>query len=266
MKVFITADLEGITGVTSWDDALIGHHGYESARKQMNRETAAACQAAIDLGYEVVVKDGHDTACNLQADMLPEGVQLISGWLVSPYGMMAGLDETFDAVIYIGYHSPEGTDTSPLAHTTDPDIFNWVNLNGRLASEFTLNKVVADMYKVPSVFLSGDKGMCVMAKNEVPDIITVPTKDAVGNATWNMDPRQVETMIYEGVSMALKNRPVFRDEPLDEFRITMNFKKHSAARKASWFPGAKQLDSRTVEYIAKTPEEMRVAQMFMTGL
>ncbi len=265
MKVFISADIEGITGVTSWDETLPGERGYDAACEQMNKEVSAACQAALDLGYEVVVKDGHDSALNLDMNSLPDGVQLIRGWMTSPDSMMGGLDENYDAAIYIGYHSPEGSDTSCLAHTIEHDAFNWIKINDCLASEFSLNKLIADSYGVPSVFLSGEKGICDLVNDQVPEMITVETKNSIGGSTWNKPPKAVVSEIYDGVKEALqKNIQVYPLE--EEYKLTINFKEHRAARNASWYPGAVQIDSNTVEYTAKTPFEMRVAQMFMTGI
>lgn len=84
MKVFVSADIEGIAGVTSWDETLPGRLGYEEAQIQMNKEVTAACDAAIELGYEVVVKDGHDAGLNLHHDKLPKNVELIRGWMTTP--------------------------------------------------------------------------------------------------------------------------------------------------------------------------------------
>ena len=262
MKVFISADIEGITGVTNWDETLPGHMNYERARNQMNLEVASACRAALELGYEVVVKDGHDSALNLDGDKLPRGVQLISGWMTSPDSMMAGLDNTFDAALYIGYHSPEGSNTSSLAHTIEHELFNWIKLNDELASEYTLNKLTADSYGVPSVFISGDRGICDIARNEDENIVSVATKECTGNATWNMHPEDAVDAIYFEVKRALQ-KDIKVPELKDMYKITINFKEHSKARRAAFYPGAIQIDSNTVEYVAKTPWEMRIAQMFM---
>ena len=91
MKVFISADIEGVTGVTSWCETEYGGDGYEAACRQMTLEVAAACRAAVEKGWEVVVKDGHGTARNIDISMLPEEAELIRGWRCSPEGMMLSL-------------------------------------------------------------------------------------------------------------------------------------------------------------------------------
>ncbi|QAT42977.1 M55 family metallopeptidase [Aminipila luticellarii] len=263
MKVFISADIEGVTGVTSWGETRYGGQGYEAACRQMTLEVAAACRAAMKLGYEVVVKDGHEDALNIDMTELPKGVQLIRGWMSSPASMMGGLDESFDAVVYIGYHSPEGTDTSSLAHTGEHEWFNYIKINGELASEFLYNALLATDYKVPSVFLSGDEGMCQLAKKSHPEIITVATKKGIGNASWNIHPEEAIENIEAGVEKALKANVGLR--PVEkEYHMVINFKEHQHARRASWYPGAKQTDSNTVEYTAKTIWELTVARMFLS--
>ncbi len=265
MKIFISADIEGITTVTGWCETRYGGQGYEDARRQMSLETAAACRAALAAGYEVVVKDGHENALNIDAALLPKGTQLIRGWMTHPFAMMAGLDESYAGVIYIGYHAKAGTNASPLTHTIEDDLFHWVKVNGELASEFSLNAMLADALGVPSMFLSGDKGICEDAQRLYPSIETVAVKEGIGNATWNIHPEEAIARIENGVRNALsaKHQP----NPLAEaYHMEINFKAHQKARHAAWYPGAKLLDSHTVEITAKTPEELAIARMFMTGV
>lgn len=186
MKLFISADIEGVSGVTRWSETEIGGEGYRDACERMTEEVNAACRAAVDMGCEVVVKDGHGDACNIIQEALTSGVKLIRGWMNSPAAMMGGLDESFDAAAYIGYHSPAGTDTSSLAHTIDRDKFNWMKLDGELASEFDMNALWAAHYGVPSVFVSGDKGICDLVKGRHPEIRVFATKNCIGNAAESL--------------------------------------------------------------------------------
>ena len=100
-KIFISADIEGITGVTGWCETRYGGQGYDAACRQMSLETAAACRAALDAGYEVVVKDGHEDGLNIDANLLPKGTQLIRSWMSDPYAMMAGLDQSYAQFISV---------------------------------------------------------------------------------------------------------------------------------------------------------------------
>ena len=203
----MSADIEGAAGVTSWSETESGGKGYEQACRQMTRETAAACRAALELGWEVVVKDGHGDARNLDLWELPRGVQVIRGWRCSPAAMMGGLDSTFSAAACVGYHSPAWSAGSPLAHTMDHALLNWVRVNGALASEFTMNALWAAACGVPMVFLSGDRGICDSAGALCPGIVTVATKEGTGNSTWNRHPEEVVEQIEAEMGRALASPP-----------------------------------------------------------
>lgn len=262
-KIFISADLEGITGVTDWCETRYGGQGYAEACRQMSLETAAACRAALGAGYQVVVKDGHEDARNIDPHLLPRGVALIRGWMISPMGMLGGLDESYDGVIYIGYHARAASDASPLNHTTEDYLFHQISVNGTPASEFSFNSMLADELGVPSLFLSGDRGICEEARREYPGIHTFSVKSGIGNSTWNIHPEEAAEEIEKAVSTALMNQAALRPMQVS-YKMEITFKQHQRARRASWYPGAEMEDGYTVIYTAKTPMELAIAKMFMT--
>ncbi len=155
MKIFISADIEGTAGITNWDEARKGHADYEEFREYMTDELVAACEGARAAGAkEIVVKDAHSTARNLILSKLPDYVRIVRGWSGHPDAMMFGIDRSFSAALYTGYHNKAGTDTNPLAHTLTGTVSRML-INGEVASEFTLNALCAARYGVPSTFLSG---------------------------------------------------------------------------------------------------------------
>jgi len=157
MKVYISVDIEGVTGVTAWSETELGNSDYAQFALQMTKETTAACEGAIAMGAsEIFVKDAHDSARNIDMTKLPKCVKLSRGWANCPDSMMAGIDETFDAAIFIGYHAGAGYDGNPLSHTMNTNN-NYMMVNGEMASEFVLNSYAAARYGVPVVFVSGDK-------------------------------------------------------------------------------------------------------------
>ena len=105
-KLFISADIEGTAGIVNWNETERSvPHDYDYFANQMTREVAAACEGAHDAGVEeIVVKDAHDSARNLNPAKLPEYARVYRGWARHPYSMMFGLDETFDGVVFTGYH------------------------------------------------------------------------------------------------------------------------------------------------------------------
>ena len=264
MKLFISADIEGVAGVTRWEETRTGGNGYEQACRQMTLETAAVCEAALEAGHCVTVRDGHGDACNIDARLLPRGVTLIRGWMASPASMMAGLGEGYDGVMYVGYHAPAGSDKSPLAHTISSSRFSRIWLNGRLASEFTLNSHWADASGIPSVFLSGDREICKYAEAEYPGIHTFAVKEGIGGGTVSLHPEDAAEQMKAAAAKALTELPPLRKMP-EEYILEIQFASHIDARNAGWFPGAEMVDSHTVRYGAKNYYDVRVALNFMGG-
>lgn len=261
---FISADIEGITDVTAWSETEVGDVGYDEARTQMNLEVAAACEAILEAGCEVVVRDGHGTAMNLIHTMLPKGTRLMRGWASNAASMMAGLSDKYAGVLYIGYHAPAGSNGSPLAHTVNYDTINWVKVNGQIASEFTLNTLYAAQKGVAPIFISGDQYICDMAAKEVPGITTVAVKECRGNSTFNLHPEEACERIKAGVAAALKNEVAVPTVP-KELVLDVNLKKHQAVRAALTHPDIRQIDESTVRYIAHSPLEMNAVREFIMG-
>lgn len=261
---FISADIEGITDVTSWCETEKGGEGYEDARRQMTREVAAACEAIISEGHEVVVRDGHDTALNIRHDELPEGVRLMRGWACHPASMMAGINGDFAGALYIGYHAPAGSDESPLAHTSDRERIAAVEINGWLASEFTINSLYAAEQGVPSIFISGDQGICRRAELEIPGIVTVPVKECRGNSTFNLHPCTAVELIRSSVREAMKHPAELIKLP-ESLELVVKLKSHQLARNALGHPGVRRISEDTVAYTAYSPRELCFIYDFIKG-
>ncbi|MCI8274154.1 MAG: M55 family metallopeptidase [Lachnospiraceae bacterium] len=259
---FISADLEGAADVTAWCETEKGGDGYEEARLQMSREAAAACEAVLAAGYQVVVRDGHESARNILHGLLPRGAKLMRGWACHPGSMMAGISEKYAGALYVGYHSPAGTDGSPLAHTMDRNEIRWVKINGKLASEFTLNSMYAAQMGVPSVFISGDETICRLAGEEVPQIQTVAVKECRGNSTFNLHPEEACDKIRAGVAEALKRQAPVRELPA-EFVLEVSLVRHQTLRAALANPGISQIDTDTVRYTARSPRELNTVLSYI---
>jgi D-amino peptidase len=263
MKVFISVDIEGITGVTAWSETELGNNDYIQFAEQMTKETIAACEGAIAMGAkEILIKDAHDSARNIDITKIPKCAKLSRGWTSTPDSMVAGLDETFDAAIFIGYHSGAGYDGSPLAHTMNTDN-NYMKVNGELASEFVINSYLAANYGVPVVFLSGDKMLCETAKKFNKNIETVAVKEGVGGATISMNPELSCELIREGVKNALKHISACKIDIPEKFEVEVNYKEHNRAKRASYFPGVTQTGPHTVTYTAGNVNEFSITRMFI---
>ncbi|MCI7814511.1 MAG: M55 family metallopeptidase [Lachnospiraceae bacterium] len=264
MKIYISADIEGITGVTCWESTNLGDVEYAAAAKQMTAETLAACQAAIEMGAdEIVVKDAHDSGRNLDITAFPKEVKVLRDWDNSPESMIAGIDGTFDGILFIGYHSGAGFNGSPLSHTMNRGN-NYVKINGELASEFLMHSYLAESLGVPSLFVSGDKMLCEHVKKYNGNIETVAVKEGFGSATLNLSPAYACDLIKEGVKKAIAKKDDCHLTMPNGFDVEINFKDHYKARRASFFPGVTLLeDGYTVRYHAATARDMAITRMFI---
>ncbi len=248
MKVFISADIEGITGVTNWTETELGQGEYEAAREQMTAEVAAACEGALNAGAsEVWVKDSHDSARNLIAARLPQETRLIRGWSDHPFMTMQELDRTFQAVVLVGYHSGAGAGCSPLEHTYSGNVGK-ITLNGRSVSEFYMDACTAAYVNVPLVFISGDQGICDEARQLNRHITTVAVKQGIGGSTINIHPGLAAKRIREGVTEALSGDLNLCHTSLPaSFTLQIQYRRQALAYKWGFFPGVRQIDATTIE-------------------
>ena len=259
MKIFISADIEGVNNILSWDETDSNSPEYAYFRKQMTEEVKNACIGAKEAGAtEIFVKDAHDWARNLILKDLPTFIKLHRGWEGVPCSMMAGLDKSFDAVMFIGYHSPSGTDGNPLAHTMNLRN-NYVKINGVIASEFYINALYASYLGVPIAFLSGDDNLTKMVKKLNSNIETVATKEGVHGAVVSRHPeitnKEILNTVIKSLKKDLKNN--FLELP-KEFHIEIQYKKFNDAFNASFYPGCELVGHDTV--IFKTNDYYEVVR------
>jgi len=263
MKVYISADIEGIAGVVDWKETDQAEAEYRPYSLQMTREVKAACKGAINAGAkEIWVKDSHDLGRNINIDELPKIVRIIRSWSEHPFCMMQELDASFDAVIMIGYHSGAGSDGNPLAHTFSCEKIAYLKINDELADEFLVNTYTAGFVKVPVVFVSGDETLCKTVKNFNDSIKTVATKKGIGNSVISIHPEEAIKRTKAAVQEALEesNRQLCKVNLPSKFKIEINYMKHAQAYHASFYPGVKQLNANTVLFEAD--DYFEVLRMF----
>jgi D-amino peptidase len=239
MKVYISVDIEGVAGITHWDEATIGKPGYETFREQMTAEAAAACEGALAAGAaEITVKDAHSSGRNIIPERLPQEVRLIRAWSGDPLSMVEELDKSFDAVAMIGYHSGAGFGGNPLAHTLSGKVYRLL-VNGEPFSEFLLHSLMAAELGVPTVFISGDTLLCQDAKAARPGIHTVATNTGKGAATISIHPARATALIRMGIAAALKDKAAHALPKLaDRYEAELWFDTNENAYAASFWPGA----------------------------
>ncbi|NLE20144.1 MAG: hypothetical protein GX623_04930 [Clostridiales bacterium] len=251
-KLFISADIEGTCGIAGWDETERKNPEYAVYAARMSREVAAACDGAIRGGMDlVVVRDAHDSARNLDAELLPKDAQLLRGWGEDPLGMMMGLDDSFHGAVFTGYHDAAGTGSSPLSHTMSLGVV-WMTLNGETVSEALINAYSAAYYGVPVIAVTGDAGICAKMKALIPACQTVPVNKGSGAAVLSIQPHLARERIREAVMAACQMpREDFRLALPERFRLDVRYREHARAFKASFYPGVQQLDSHTLRFEAE---------------
>ncbi len=245
MKVFISADIEGCCGVSFVAETHKDEAVYQTCAEQMTKEVLAVCQAAHEAGAdEIVVKDGHGDASNIDPLKMPAYVTLIRGKSGHPYNMMFGLDSSFDAVLYVGYHAAAGNPEFVISHTSTGNS-QYIRLNGAYMSEFLLNSYTAASMGVPVVFLSGDRAICSSARDMVPAIKTVETKYGIGGSTFCISQEQVLKELGEQTKAALKNVSACQLMLPETFEYEVAYKDWKKAYQMSFYPGMESVDAFT---------------------
>lgn len=255
MKLHIATDMEGISGVTSWDHVDSEKPDFSRFRKIMTDEVNAAIQGAKGAGVqEITVCDGHDTGGNILIEELPQGIKLFCG-NNSPLGMLDGIDQDVDLCVFIGYHARAGTKEAICDHTWAGYVTN-VWLNGKLTGEIGLNAAVCGHFNVPVAMLSGDRAACAEAQEWIPNIQTVEVKRALSRFSAEcLHPLDAQAKIQDAIQRVVAQahnqeelKPMQTTTPVT---IIVEFQNSGLADGAVRLPGAARLDARRVGFKAQ---------------
>jgi len=252
-KIYISADMEGVTGAVTGDQ--LGPTGFEYGRFRqfMTNEVLAAIEAARAAGAsEIVVSDSHGNGENLLIEQLPSDVRVVRSW-PRPLMMMQGIDETFDGAIFIGYHASTTNPSGVRAHTMSSANLAAVRLNGIAMPEGGINAAIAGHFGVPILLVSGDDA----AVSEVSGLL-----GGIGEAVvkWNygfhsamtLTPDAGEAVIRDAVREAMGSlggaRPYALDTPIT---VEVTFKNYMPAEVLSYLRDVERADAHTVRYVAR---------------
>ena len=255
MKIFISADIEGVAGVVTPQQGSPGNPEYERARRLMTEEVSAAVAGAFDAGAtEVVVNDSHGPMTNLIPELLDPRADLILG-RPKPTYMCAGLDATFDAVFFTGYHSGAGQH-GILSHTVNGFAYYGIRVNGIDCAEATLYGAYAGSLGVPVVMLSGDDRLHAQCAPLFPGAEFAIVKTALGQrAARALSPANAQTQIRAAAANALKNRATIRPYVIPgPYRLELDVTCVTLADLAAGIPVAERVSPRTVAFQADTME------------
>ncbi|NMB20162.1 MAG: hypothetical protein GX979_04795 [Firmicutes bacterium] len=249
MRVFISVDIEGISSTTSWDETRTNTEPGVPHAHRMKRELLATIEGALAGGAtEIVVRDAHGRAQNFDLEGFPKEVTVLRSYSGHPYLMVEGIDSTFDAAMFVGYHSAASKPGNPLSHTLTGRPL-WIKVNGRVASEFLLYSWACALEGVPSVLLAGDAQLCLEERELHPKLLTVVMKDGDGGLTRNYSPLRVEEDLRETAKKAVQqDLSQARIAIPESFDVEVLYKEHVDASKASYFPGVKRETSNLVSF------------------
>ncbi len=263
MKVFISADIEGTAFTTYWNETELKENVYARAAQEMTREVCAAIAGANAAGAdEILVNDAHDFGINIDPGELPENVELIRGWSGSPMSMVDGIDSSFDAAFFVGYHAAAGRYGNPLSHTMSTKTTK-VTLNGLPCSEFLLYSWAAAMKGVPTVFLAGDQALINDSQSLHPALKTVAVKQGFGGMTRCLAPAKAHRLIREESEKALRQDLSQAGIMLPEtFEMRVTYKEQKHAVKYSYFPGCRLEEDNTISFRTDSYMELLTAAEF----
>jgi D-amino peptidase len=262
LKVLISVDMEGITGIVSADECNRRvSDDYQYFRKIMTLEANAAVEGALAGGAtEIVVRDAHDTGRNILPDLLHKSARLLRDWSFGPKEMMEGVDETFGAAVFIGYHASAGKPDAILEHTWSGRITD-VKINGVSLPEAGLNALIAGHFNIPVVFVSGDQAVCDQVRGLLGEIESVAVKKGIGAATLSLHPEVSGQLIKEGVERALRNlgkcKPYRLTPP---YKLVLTLKDEKMVDNGQYYPGAKRTGDWELTY--ESEDLMEVLKAF----
>ena len=267
MRVYISVDMEGITGVVHTTQTSPGERDYERFRRIMTREANAAVEGALAGGAtEVIVNDAHGPMTNLLIEDLHPAARLVSG-RPKPHGMMQGIAPGFDAAMFIGYHARHGTFASVLDHTWSSAAIVHAELNGRPVCEGDLNAGLAGEFDVPVVLVTGDEAYCRQQQELLgEDLGVVAVKRSIGRfAAESLSLEEAHQRIREAAARALgtTRRPFRFPAP---HRLVLTFNHAGRADNAAQLPGSERVDGLRVAYESEDYGTMMQARSAMLTL
>ncbi|MDP9091345.1 MAG: M55 family metallopeptidase [Pseudomonadota bacterium] len=258
LKVYISVDMEGVAGVVTADQLAPGGFEYERFRRFMTDEALAAIRGAKAAGAtEVVVSDSHGNGENLLIELFPKDVRIVRSW--PRHGeMMAGLDSSFGAALFIGYHASTTNPNGVRAHTISSAHFTRVALNGTAVTEAELNAAFAGALGVPVVFISGDDAAVKEVTMRLGGMESVITKKSLGfHAAESLTPAAAVEQIYQGALSGISHReqrkPYVLQTPIT---LEISFKSYTSAEIVSYLRSVQRSDAHSIRFVGKDMAEV----------
>ena len=265
LKVYISVDMEGVAGVVTADQLGPTGFEYERFRHFMTNETLAAVRAVKEAGAtEIVVSDSHGNGENLLIEEFPAEMRIVRAW-PRHGGMMAGLDKSFDAAMFVGYHASTTNSKGVRAHTFSSAHLTRVALNGNAVTEGEFNAAYAGSLGVPVIFASGDDAAVSELKSRLGKIEVAETKKSLGfHSAETITPAASCERIAAGVKAALGRVREFKPYVLKTpIQLEITFKNYMPAEVLSYLRAVERVDSHTIRFVGRDMEEVSDFVEFM---
>jgi len=260
MKIYISVDMEGISGINSPDYVLKDGRLYAAGQRLLTEDVNAAVRGAFDGGAdEVIVADMHSVSGNILVEQIDERAKLLAGTPHQP--RFPFLDEKVDGMFLVGYHAMAGTLQANLEHTMTSASWHKFCVNGRPYGELGIDAQIAAESGVPVVMVSGDDKLCDEAKDWLGDVECAVVKQGLGRqSALCLSPAFGRQRVYESARRAVERLCAGDKFPLapapSPIRVAITYKMMPDADSANVY-GTKRLDGYTVER-----EYRRMADMY----
>ncbi|MEM8919769.1 MAG: M55 family metallopeptidase [Pseudomonadota bacterium] len=265
MKIFISADIEGVAGVVSWDQTLREGRGYAQACQWMTDEVRVACEVALEFGASrIIVADSHLTRENIDIDKLPKVVETVRGG-PRPNGMVHGIEsDEFDVLLCIGYHAGSH-ENGILNHTCNGAGFHEIRINGAPVDELDIYARVAGQFGTPLGLVTGDDVICASVGERFPETETAVLKTRIGRMAGHcLSPATAHELIAVRTRAALqkarKLAPITLDGPID---VEIDFKWHHPVEVLCLLRSFEARGAQTIGFIADDMAEVARAIEFL---
>jgi len=263
LKIYISADMEGVVGAVTGEQLGPGGFEYQRFREFMTAEVNAAIDAARAAGAtEFVISDSHGNGQNLLIDKLPDDVTVIRSW-PRELSMMAGIDESFDGVIFIGYHASTANTRGVRAHTMSSANITSLRLNGMEMTEGSMAAAAAGHFGVPVIMISGDD--VAVAENQV---LIGDIEGAV--VKWAKGFHSAETLTPEAAYEVIRTRTMSAINRIEEFQpyilstpieLELTLKNYTPVELLGYLPNVERINSHTIRF---TGEDIIEVSNFLT--
>jgi D-amino peptidase len=261
--------MEGISGVASADQLAPASFEYAQARQWMTGDVLAAIQGARDAGAtEFVVSDSHGNGQSLLIDKFPSDIPItIVRSFPRPLGMMEGIDSTFAAVIFVGYHAATTSSTGVRAHTISSALLTRITLNGTPMSEAGINAAIAAQYGVPVVMITGDDAIVNESKQRFGPIEGVIVKRAIGfHSAATLTPEVAQGLIRQHAKLAVQRRAEMRPYAVTRpVTLDVSMKNYRPVELLGYLPNVQRIDSHTVRFVGRDMVEVSKFIEFLTS-